>query len=108
MATQHMVKAIDDTGALQRPQIADLLNHHDQAGVAPRVLTDRAWGDGVECAAGVAFDDLGRGVAKGRRQRLQQVRPPLEQRQGRLARRARPQPRQARQQGDQPFDLGAC
>ena len=90
VATQDMVEAADDARALERPQVADLLHHHDQARVAARVLANCAGRNGVEIAAIAALDDLGRGIAERRRQGLQQLRATLEQRQSRLARRARP------------------
>ena len=35
----------------QRPQVGDILDHHDRAGIAARVTADRAGVDGVDIAA---------------------------------------------------------
>ena len=90
MPAENVVERIHHAGPLQRPQVADLLHHHDQRRVAPRVLADGARGDGVDIAAVGAFDDLGRRLVERCSQRLQEIHAPLEQRQRRLARRAVP------------------
>ena len=93
VAAQHMVEGIDHAGPLQGPQVGDLLNHHDHAPITARVLADGAGADSVDVSAVCALDDLLRRRVKRRRQWLQQILPPLDERQRRLARRAVAEPR---------------
>ncbi len=97
MAAEHVVEAIDDAGALQRPQIADLLDHDDQRAIAARILAEAARRHGIEVAAAGALDDLLDRGGERLGKRHEQIVAPLDQRQRRLARRARPEARQARQ-----------
>ena len=107
MAAEDVIARVDDAGPLQRPQVADLLDDDDQRGIArsgpgrwyraSRCRYCRRWGT----------RQLLRRDVQRLRQRHQQVLTPFQQRQRRLAAGARTKARQARQQLDQPLDLGA-
>jgi len=105
-ATQHVEARLGGAGALERPEVADILDHDDHRGVAPRVGADRAGIAGVEVAAGAAGHHALRGLAHRAGERQQQLVALLHQRQHRAPRRARPQPGKPRQQLDQALEFG--
>jgi hypothetical protein len=93
-------------GALDRPEIGDVLDDAEEAGVALAVAADRAGIAGVEIATDAArLDGVGRGRQR-RREGLQQALALLEEMQRGAARRARPQPGQLGEELDEALDLG--
>jgi hypothetical protein len=100
-----MIFGAQDAGALQGPEIADRLDHDDHAGVPARVGADAAGIGRVDIAADRTGDDFFLGDAHGLGQRPEQFLALADEMQRGAARRARPEPGQARQQLDQPFDL---
>ena len=89
-----MVEAVDDTGALERPQVADLLDDNDQRAIAARILAETARGQRIEVAAVRALDDLLHGVGQRFGERHEQLVAPLDERQRGLACRTWSKPRQ--------------
>ena len=57
-ASEHVVLGGKDPGALQRPEIADRLHHHDFFRIAARIGANGAGVAGVDIAAGRAGDDF--------------------------------------------------
>ena len=106
-AAQHMIARTHDARPLQRPEVAHLLHHANQRGIARRVLADGARLPRVDIAAFLADRDLLGSQAHGARERQQQLLALLDEMQRRAAGRARPEPRHAAQQRDQLLDLGA-
>src|SRR5215468_9799138 len=45
VAAEHVVEGVDHAGPLERPQIGDFLDHHDEAAIAPRILADSTGAD---------------------------------------------------------------
>ena len=93
VAAENMVEALDDARTLQRPQIADLFNHADFAGVAARISTDGAGLHRIQIAALLTAGDFARRIRQGIDQRLQQSFLAFDQMQCRTARRTRPEAR---------------
>ena len=103
---QHVVAAAGRIGPLQRPQIGDVGDHDDDRVIAPRVGAHGAGVLGVDIAAGLADLDLvDRHLQRAGERRHQRL-ALLDQMQRRAPRRARPKPRQPRQQLDQALDFG--
>ncbi len=102
-----MVARVEGAGALQRPEVGDILDHDDGALVAARVGADRARVAGVDVAAGRADHDRLDGDIHGLGQRHQQLVLLLDQMQRGAAGRARAKAGQLRQKLDQALDLGA-
>jgi hypothetical protein len=107
-AAQHVIEPVDDRGALQRPEIAHLLHHADQRAVARLVAAQRAWALRIDIAANFAVEDGVARLGERGRQGIEQLLLLLDEMQRRAPRRARPEPRQPRQELDQTLDLGAC
>jgi hypothetical protein len=68
-AAQHVIARVDDRGALQRPEIGNVLDDDDGRRIPPRILADGAGIAGVDVAAGRADDDRIDGDVHGLRQR---------------------------------------
>ena len=106
-AAQHVVAPLERAAALHGPDRTDLLDHAQQACVAGSIDAYGAGIGDVQRAARPTGSDLFLGVGQGGRQWGQQGVALLQQGQGRTPARARAQPRQLGQQGDQAFDLGS-
>src|SRR5215831_10785756 len=92
-------------GAFQRPQIGDILDHHDHRRVAAFIGANRARIGGVDVSAHRADRDALHGGLQGDRQWRHQLFALLDERQGGAARRARAEARQAGQELDQALDF---
>ncbi len=106
-AAEHVVAGVQDVGALQRPQVGDVLDHDDQPVVAARIGADGAGVGGIDVAAGRADHDRLHRHVHGLGQRHQQFVLLLDQMQRGAAGRARPQARQLGKKLDQALDLWA-
>src|SRR5713101_4536201 len=69
-AAQHVITAAIGAGALDGPEIGDILDDADEPGIAPRVATDAARIGGVEIATGRAGANALRRVGQRRCQGL--------------------------------------
>ena len=100
-----MVTHIHGGGALQRPEIGNVLDDDQRAGVTTRVGADHAGIAGVDIAAGRADTHLVDRLAHGGGERLKQLLLLLDEMEGRAPCRTRPEPRHLGQELDQAFDL---
>jgi hypothetical protein len=105
-AAEHVIARVDGMRALERPQVGDVGDHHDDRGLAARVGAHRARVLGVDVAAGPADLDLLERGCERLPERRHDLLALLDQKERSAARRARPEPGQARQQLDQAFDFG--
>ncbi|OIQ68392.1 hypothetical protein GALL_500140 [mine drainage metagenome] len=101
-----MIETVGRVRPLQRPEIGDVGDHHDDRLIAPRVGTHRAGILGVDIAAGLADLDLVNRNLKRGGERGHQRFALLDQMQRRAPSRAGSEPRQPRQKLDQAFDFG--
>ena len=92
----------------ERPNIADPLDDANQALIAVRISANRAGIGTVEIAAARATPHRTSGVRKSHRERQHADFRRLQQTQGGTTRAARAEPRQFRQQSDQPLDFRAA
>jgi len=107
-AAQHVIAGIDRVRALERPEVGDVGDRDDDGGIAPRVGANRAGILGVDIAADRQISIFSSAVciaAAERRHDLLAL--SLMRKQRRAPRRARAEPRQAGEQGDQTLDLGS-
>ena len=102
---EHVKAALEDAGALQRPQIGHVLDHTDQRLIAPRIGADATRVHRIEVAAAGALAHVFRCRREGRTERDQQRLLALEKMQRSAARRTRPQAGKLRQQLDQAVDV---
>jgi hypothetical protein len=104
-APQHVVTRADRACPFQRPQVGDVGDHHDDRRIAARVGADGARALRIDVPACAADDDgVERRLQRGRERRHQRL-ALLDQVQRGAPGGARPEPRQSREQLDQPLDL---
>src|SRR5258705_4081605 len=51
VTAEDMIDGVRDPGPLERPQVADLLDHDDQRAIAARILTDGTRAQRIDAAA---------------------------------------------------------
>ncbi len=101
-----MIAAGKGAGALDRPEIGDILDDAEQGRVAPRIAADRARVRAVEIAANAAGMDSRAGFGERGGERLQQALAALQQEERGTPRRARTEPGQLGEMLDETIDLG--
>src|SRR6185503_11911781 len=104
-STQDVIAALEDMRALDRPEIGDILDDADEAGIAARVIAQRAGIDRIEIAANRARRHRPRRIGEGERQGLHQRFAPLDEEERDATRRARPKPGQLRQKLNEIVEL---
>ncbi len=92
-APEHVIAALEDARALERPKVGNVLDDANDARLALRVTADRARVGGIEIAAIGACLERRRGLGQRIRQRLQQRLALLQKRQRGAACRTRSQSR---------------
>jgi hypothetical protein len=107
-AAEHVIAPLEDARAFQRPQVGDVFDHTDPAGVAPWIAAHRARVGRIEIAALAAGTDRRRRAGHGSGQRLEQAFAFFQQHQRSAARRTRPEPGQLGEQLNQTFDFRPC
>src|SRR6185437_11932585 len=104
---EHMVLHRADAGALQRPEVAHVLDHDQDAAVAARIGADAAGRARIDIAADLAHPHRLDRTIERRGQRDHQLVLFLDELQHRAPRRARPEAGQAREELDQLLDFGS-
>src|SRR5262245_49238761 len=107
-AAEHVIEPIEHARAFERPKIADLLDDTDERAITRRAAAERARAVGVDVAASLAGEDGVAGLGKRGSERLEQLLLLLDEMKCGAARRAGPEPREPREQLDQPLDLWSC
>ena len=102
-----MVAALEDTSPLQRPEIGNILDDTDQAGVACLIAAHHTRVLRIQVATGGTGVDLLGGIFERDRERTHQGLALLQVLQHRTARGAWPQSRKPSQDLDQALDFGA-
>src|ERR1019366_5403418 len=101
-----MIARVKNTGAFERPEVGDCLDDDAGAAIAPRVLPQCT---GIACidiaASPACYDGFACHIERAGERRKKFFTLANKMQYG-TARRARPQPRQTRQQMNEPLDLG--
>src|SRR5258707_10140933 len=104
-ATENMIATAIGGCAPQRPKIGDIGDDADRTGIAPLILANAARIGAIEIAAGRTRLDRAGDILQRLDQRQQQRFALLDEKEYGTARRAWPEPRQARQNLDQSIDI---
>ena len=107
-AAENMIGRIQRLGAFERPEIGDVLHHHDH-GLVPRgIAADGAGIARIDIAADRTLADLLQRIGHGGGQRTQDLFALLHELQGGAARRAGTETRKLGEQLDQALDFRSC
>src|SRR5262245_10529281 len=106
-AANHVIEPVEHASALERPEIADLLDHADQRAVAALVPAQRARVDGIDVATGLAGHDAIMRFGERGGERREQLLLLLDEMQRRASGGAGAEARQTCEQLDEALDLGA-
>ena len=104
-AAEDVIQALEGAAALERPEVADILDHANQRPVACRVAAEGAGIGRIQVAAGRTRPDVLGRLLQGRGEGQHEGLRLLDHLERRPARRARPEARQAGEQLDQAIEI---